>query len=642
MRIVFLLILFLNYTAFSQVQEIKSSEEISEIERSAHAAYFLNGSRTIASQNFNIHYMRCIWEVDPAIRYISGSVTMYFTMTENATSVTLDLKSPLIADSITQQNSQLSFSQPLDALLINFPTSIPAGTVDSFTIYYHGIPPNTGFGSFVNSTHAGVPVMWTLSEPYGARDWFPCKNGLDDKADSIDIYIIHPSLYKAASNGLLEYEKPFEATRTITYWKHRYPIATYLVCFAVTNYEIFGNTVQLLNRQMPMITYCYPENRTLFENNIPSVLDALQLFDRTFGEYPFKKEKYGHVQFGWGGGMEHQTSTFIVSPNESLMAHELGHQWFGDKITCGSWKDIWLNEGFATHLASFYIEKKYPANILTNRNAVLNNITSQPGGSVKVNDTTNVSRIFSGRLSYNKGSYLIYMLRLKLGDAAFFRGISKYQSDPALKYNFATTNDLKRNLEEESGISLTQFFRQWYEGEGYPSYTIQWNSFGSSRVKIKVNQTTSHPSVSFFEMPVPLLFKNTTQQKTVFVNNNFNGEVFVENIGFIPDTVLVDPELWMISKNNTSQKLPAEPGIAAISIFPNPLMDPVRILIQDMNAYSAKLIMYNAAGQMIINKNILLINGYAEYILPVQTLAKGMYHISIESGTFRYAKQFIR
>ncbi len=612
------------------------------MEGAARTSYFSSGTRTAASTNFNIHYMRCVWQVDPAIRSIAGAVTFYYTVTNNSDAITLDLKSPLITDSIIQRNTRLSFTQSPDIVTINFSSAIPAGTTDSLTIFYHGVPPNTGFGSFINTTHAGVPVMWTLSEPYGARDWFPCKNGLDNKTDSIDIYIIHPSAYKAASNGLLQYEQPYDAGRTITFWKHRYPIATYLICFAVTNYDVFGNTVQLINRQMPMVTYCYPESRVMFENNTAQVLDALQLFDRTFGEYPFKKEKYGHVQFGWGGGMEHQTSTFIVTPDEGLMAHELAHQWFGDKITCAIWEDIWLNEGFATHLAAYYMEKKYPANILANRRSVINNITSQPGGSVKVNDTTSVSRIFSGRLSYNKGSYLIYMLRLKLGDSAFFRGIRNYQSDPALTYGFARTTDLKRNLENVSGQSLTQFFQQWFEGEGFPSYTVQWNSFGSSRVRIKLNQTTSHPSVSFFAMPVPLLFKNANQQKLITVHNNSNGEIFMENIGFIPDTVMVDPELWLISKNNTTIKTTAEPGIAEISIFPNPLSDPAKILIQDMNANSALLLLYNAAGQKVIQKNIPLVNGYAEYYLPLYNLAKGVYHISIVSGSFRYAKQFIR
>ena len=208
--------------------------------------------------------------------------------------------------------------------------------------------------------------MWSLSEPYGSRDWWPCKNGLDDKADSIDVFITNPIAYKAASNGILQSETPVSGgTKLLTHWKHRYPIATYLICFAVTNYSVFNRSVNLSTGVLPMQTFCYPEDSTSFSNGTINTLNAMQLFDTLFYlPYPFMNEKYGHVQFGWGGGMEHQTSTFVVSIDESLCAHELAHQWFGDKITCGSWKDIWLNEGFATHLASMYMENKYPANYL--------------------------------------------------------------------------------------------------------------------------------------------------------------------------------------------------------------------------------------------------------------------------------------
>ncbi len=213
------------------------------------------------------------------------------------------------------------------------------------------------------------------------------------------------------------------------------------MCFAVTNYSVFNNTVQLSTGVLPMQTYCYPESLSSFQNGTINTLNAMQLFDTTFGPYPFMNEKYGHVQFGWGGGMEHQTSTFVVNIGESLCAHELGHQWFGDKITCGSWKDIWLNEGFATHLASMYMEKKYPANIFSTRQNEINTITSQPGGSVEVSDTTDVNRIFDSRLSYTKGSHLLYMLRWKLGDNVFFNALRNYQTDPAVIYGFARTAD---------------------------------------------------------------------------------------------------------------------------------------------------------------------------------------------------------
>jgi aminopeptidase N len=613
------------------------------MERDAHQRIPISGS-TLASDNFDVKYYRCEWEVDPAIRFITGKVTVYFTVSNTASSIILDLMSPLLTDSVKQRGIPVAFTQPPNALQVNFSQNINSGTLDSITIYYKGVPPNTGFGSFIQSTHAGVPVMWSLSEPYGSRDWWPCKNGLDDKADSIDIIITHPVAYKAASNGLLQSETlTAGGTKQITHWKHRYSIASYLVCFAVTNYTVFNNSVQLGAVNLPMVTYCYPESQASFQAGTQNTLDAMLLFHNNFGDYPFIKEKYGHVQFDWGGGMEHQTSTFIVNTGESLVAHELGHQWFGDKITCGSWEDIWLNEGFATYLARFYMEDKYPDNRIANRIWILSDITGLPGGSVKVDDTTNVGRIFNGRLSYNKGSYLLNMLQFKLGDVAFFKGLRRYQQDPAVIYGFARTADLKRNLEQESGQDLTKFFDQWYTGQGYPTYNIEWSQAGSSSVKIKMNQVTSDPSVSFFEMPVPLLFKNATQEKTVIVDNRLNGQELIKFIGFIPDTVLIDPEYWLISKDNTATKAPiSNSGIPAVEVYANPIQDPLTIYLHDFNQPSAFLSLYNMGGQLVYKQNVPLINGTEILSLHLNHLSRGQYILRIISGDFTYTKKLLK
>ncbi|MEO8766609.1 MAG: M1 family metallopeptidase, partial [Ginsengibacter sp.] len=347
------------------------------------AHFRLNSARvyTSASQNFDITYYRCEWKVDPAIQFIAGKVTPYFTIISPGGYISFDLMDALKVDSVIQNNTSLSFGHVNNSLKINFSAAETVGALDSLSIYYHGVPPSTGFGSFITTAHAGVPVMWTLSEPYGSRDWWPCKNGLDDKADSIDIIITNPSQYTAASNGIRQSET-ISGTDKITHWRHRYPIATYLICMAVTNYAEFENYVQIGNNNVPMQTFCYPESLALFQQNTPLVLATLQYYSAVFGDYPFAKEKYGQVQFGWGGGQEHQTSTFIISPNESLMSHELAHQWFGDKITCGSWQDIWLNEGFATYLASLDLEKKYPLTVTDTRKSEIADITSVPRGSV--------------------------------------------------------------------------------------------------------------------------------------------------------------------------------------------------------------------------------------------------------------------
>lgn len=650
MRILLFFLIFSSLQGLAQTpaESCKQVHDIALMEQAAHqrnmAGNISMESITSASNNYDVKYYRCEWEVNPAVRFIAGKVTVYFVITTATNNIQIDLVNALTVDSVKQRNSLLTKQHLNNTLSFDFPAAINAGVLDSVAIYYKGVPPNNGFGSFETTTHAGTPVMWSLSEPYGSRDWWPCKNGLDDKADSIDILVTAPQQYKAAANGLLQSETLVAGgTKKLAYWKHRYPIASYLVCFAVTNFAVFNNSVLLGNTNLPMQTYCYPESLASFQGGTQNVLNAMQLFHNNFGDYPFIKEKYGHVQFSWGGGMEHQTATFIVSIDESLGAHELGHQWFGDKITCASWEDIWLNEGFATYLAAFYMENKYPASIINNRKAVINNITSATGGSVWVDDTTNVGRIFSGRLSYNKGSYLLYMLRWKLGDQVFFNALRQYSNDPKLAYGFAKTDDLKRNLEDVSGQDLSEFFKDWFKGQGYPSYNVQWTQIGSEYVNIKMNQTTSHNSVDFFELPVALTFKNATQEKTIVVDNKTNGETFFRNIGFVADTVLIDPEYWLITKNNVSAKVPdATAGQNLVQVFPNPVGDHFYIYMRKMVAGTASVNLYNALGQRVYNRNINLVNG-SEYVeVPSQYLAKGVYFLKINAGDFNFVKKLLK
>jgi aminopeptidase N len=613
---------------------IQQVNNIAVMERSRHenSRAYLIPDGVNASNNFDVKYYRCQWQVDPAVRYIQGQITVYYIINTAANNIFFDMMNGLIADSVKQRNSVLNNLHSNNILQINFAGNIAPGTLDSLIIYYHGVPPDTGFGSFVQSKHNNVPIIWTLSEPYGSRDWWPCKNGLSDKADSIDVFIIHPSEYKAASNGLLQSET-LSGVNTITHWKHRYPIATYLICFAVTNYTVFNDSVQLGNSSLPMQTFCYPESVAVFQSNTPLVLDAMKLYNDTFGEYPFIKEKYGHVQFGWGGGEEHQTSTFIVGPDEGLMAHELAHQWFGDKVTCASWRDIWLNEGFATHMASLYMEKKYPANTLITRKNEIANITSLPNGSVWVDDTTSVNRIFDGRLSYRKGSHLLYMLRWVLGDEVFFKAVQQYLSDSIVSYGFATTEDLKRNLEAVSKRDLTEFFEDWFYGQGYPSYNVQWSQLSNDYVRIKLSQSSSHSSVNFFEMPVALLFRNATEQKTIIVDNKVSGEIYYRNIGFVADTVIIDPEYWLISTNNASQKIvDNSSGENIIQVFPNPVRNQLFVYLQNFTDANATINFYNAAGQLYFSKKIIGYNN--SYFTEINTshYTRGAYFVKIQSG----------
>ena len=611
-----------SFCSFSNTFSKNATKEASYIGKN-YANFDLSG--------FDVKYYRCVWQSDPAIRYISGEVTTYFEFSEALDEISFDLRNALVVDSVLQKSNQLSFARRNDSLIIQLPRTANVGELDSLTIFYKGVPANSGFGSFTTFVLKGQPVMFTMSEPFGARDWWPCRNGLEDKADSIDIYIIAPRQYAAVSNGLRQ-SVTIHGDKKITHWKHRYPIASYLVCMAIAPYEEFESYWPIGKDTLLMQTFCYPDSLAVFKEKTPLVIESMKYFTELIGPYPFIKEKYGHTQMVRSGGMEHQTNTFLSTPEESLMAHELAHQWFGNTITSASWNDIWLSEGFATLLASMDMERKYPSSMRETRKKEIDRIASLPNGSVYVPEIKSASRIFDSRLTYSKASRILNMLRFILGDSTFFKGVNSYLADETLNFGFARTADFKRNMEFVSGKNLSNFFNDWVYGQGYPSYKVQWSPVGSDHVTIKMNQTTSDSSVLFFALPVPLLFKNSTQQKTIVVNNVFNGEVFFEKIGFIADSVLIDPDYWLITRNNSFEKIIDNFGPEnEVLIYPNPVRNTLYIYLKNNEANHAAIKLFDATGKLVL-QNDLRFAGLAAYKeIDLKKFPTGTYFLHLQT-----------
>lgn len=543
---------------------------IADMEKEAHKKmlHYKSANGTAAQGNYDIIYDRCEWYVDPAEFYIEGTVTTYFkSLVNDFNELELDLSDFLTVESVKSGSNNLSFTHENNLLKITLNSSLSINEIDSVSITYEGEPTNTD-ASFVRSQHAGTPVVWTLSEPYGARDWWPCKQNLADKIDSIDIFVTTPNAYRVGTNGVLISEKEIGDDKEY-HWRHRHPITTYLVAIAVTNYAVYSDFAELESGTVEILNYVYPENETYARNNTSETIEMMHLFDSLFIPYPFKDEKYGHAEFGWGGGMEHQTMSFMGAFPYHLIAHELAHQWFGDYVTCGSWEDIWLNEGFATYLEGLCAERYRGPVWKTWKQYKINEATASAGGSVRCSDTTSINRIFSNQLSYSKGAMLLHMLRWQLGDDDFFQGLRNYIQDPQLADNYARTADLKRHLEEVSGKSLTVFFDQWYEKEGYPSYDINWSQTGDN-VQVKVNQTTSHPSVGFFEIPIPVQLIGNDIDTIVRLEPFLNGQVFDVLVEFPVTDLVFDPDLWIVSRNNEVTKVDEIVENLAIKLYPNP------------------------------------------------------------------------
>lgn len=625
-------VLFISITAQAQSTVCKTTAEIAAAEMRAHQRLADGTAEALASNNFNVHYYRCEWNIDPAKFNISGVVTSYFRMTQSGSTITFDLSSTLAVDSVKMRNQILVNSRNGNSVVVNLPSMYNTGKSDSMSIYYKGTPGNSGFGSFITSTHAGKPVLWTLSEPYGSKDWWPCRNGLDDKADSIDIIVHHPVQYTLSSNGLLMSRIETRKVAT-THYRHRYPIATYLVAIAVTNYTSFSKVVKLKSGDLTLFNHVYPESLNSFQNDNIYVENAMKLFDSAWAPYPFKKERYGVTQFGWGGGMEHQTNSFVTSPDEGLAAHELAHQWFGDKITTGSWSDIWLNEGFATYNADYlYNEKYHPERVISNAQGDRQYITLLSGGSVVVDDTLNVGRIFDGRLSYTKGAFVLRTLRHTIGDRNFFLGIRRYIRDPKLIYGYARTADLQRNLEAVSGLDLDYFFDQWVYGQGYPKFNVTWKQTGSGPVTVTVNETTSHNSVSFFKVKLPILFSNGTTQQLAYVDVQTNGQSFTVNPGFAATSLTLDPDVYLLSKNNNVTRVSA-PEAVVFTTTPNPFTNFINVELNGRAGEMMQVQLSDPTGRIWLQQQIKCTGGLQQVKLDVgNTLPAGMYQCRLSTG----------
>jgi aminopeptidase N len=590
------------------------------------------------TQNYDITYHKLEFTVNPASQFITGKVTTTFNAVSNLSTITFDLSNQLTVSSVTQNGSPLTFVQNTNnELVITLATVINLGTSGTVVISYSGTPAN-GQNTFTTTLHNGSPVLYTLSEPYGARDWWPCKQDLNDKVDSIDVYITAPSQYISVSNGIEPETPVINGANKTTHFHHGYPIPAYLIAIAVTNYSVYNQTGGTTPNQYPIINYIYPETLASVQTQLDQTPLILNLYESLFEIYPFHAEKYGHAQFGWGGGMEHTTVSFMNNFNRSLIAHEMAHQWFGDKITCGSWKDIWLNEGFATYVATLVIENFDGQAAFENvKTTMTTNITSQTNGAVYLTDgeLTDVNRIFSSRLTYNKGAMVLNMLRFKLGDALFFQGVKNYLKDINLAYKYAKTPDLQSHLEAVYGSSLTEFFNDWIYRQGYPTYTISAQNLGGGQAKFTINQTQSDASVSYFEMPVPIrVFGTGGQQLDLVLNNTVNGESFTENVPFTITSITFDPNKNIISKNNTVTLGQENFELNASQLYLNPSNNILTLALSN-GITIEKTVFYNVAGQKI--KETKTVNTW-----DVSTWSSGVYFMSVVTNSGTKKLKFVK
>ncbi|OQY30291.1 MAG: hypothetical protein B6244_00070 [Candidatus Cloacimonetes bacterium 4572_55] len=506
---------------------------------------------------------------------------------------------------------------PLNSYIdITLDRAYQSGEIFEVSVSYSGQPEETGLQSFAFDYHNGVPLITTLSEPYGARSWWPCKDIPSDKADQVDLIVTVPDNLVVSSNGvLLSDTDNGDGSRTF-HWRESYPICTYLVSIAVTNYAVQRDYyINADNDSLPIYYYVYPEVQAIAFDHFSTTPDILGALVTYFGEYPFMDEKYGNTMFPWGGAMEHQTNTsygahLIYSDYYRYVnTHEITHQWFGDLISPESWNHIWLNEGFASYGEALWTEYLYPnSDAYKDYMLGMQHVQDTDDGSIYVPDEmlNDIGRIFSGRLSYDKGAWALHMLRHVMGDDDFFEALQTYRFDPALMYGTATTEDFQAHAEEADGVDLDWFFDEWIYGEYHPKYNWGWthreNPDGGYTLNVLIEQVQSW---QLFKMPIDLIASfGGGDEMTIVAWDSLASQQFTYIVDSEPTGVQFDPREWILRTANQIAVGIDDNGVATYhnmlaQNFPNPFNPETVIYFQLTEPQNVRMEIYDINGRRV-------------------------------------------
>lgn len=610
------------------------------------AAKQASAKRTLLAKSATIGQQQLMNEYDVTFHHlklnvernstlISGSVRTLAKVTATALDTFgVELHHQLTIDSmVTSNGTRLNVIRDNDFAYVVLPNTLFAGQAIDLTIYYHGDAAVTASAAIGQGFSTGVSgrwgneATWSLSQPYSAYEWWPCKQSLQDKIDSVFTDITTSNENKAGSQGLLKTIVSLPNNKVRYEWKTFYPTDYYLISVAVAKYVEYKTYAHLNGDSILIQDYIYDNPQTLitFKPILDQTANMIEAFSQHLGMYPFAAEKYGHAMAPFSGGMEHQTMTSIGVINFGIVAHELGHQWFGDHVTCKTWKDIWLNEGFATYteyLAAEWLNPGTEVQEMTDNHA---RIMQAPGGSVWVADTTNVSRIFDSRLTYAKGGAFVHILRFEVNnDSLFFAFLRQYQQ----QFGYATANtvEFKTLLEQMTGKDFTQVFNQWFYGEGYPIFDVKWNHVNDTLYLLS-KQTTSSTVTPLFMTPVELLVKRSIGDTIIKVYQQLGEQFFKIPIKGTATFVQLDPNNWIINQATVLKDLNIsgtnELGLARVAFryYPNPTSSTVTIESVSQPVQSVQIT--DITGKAVLTTS--------STVVDVSSLKQGVYLISIKT-----------
>ena len=649
------------------------------------ATTYAQTSRSLSSSNiiaredeYDVKFYFLDLDLETSSTTISGNVLISAVSQVSALDTfALELSNVFTVDSAKAslnggafQNATTTTEEPsgLDVLL---PFTAGSGQPVSVRVYYHGtttasVLTPTGSG-FFESKDFGYPgyqaFIYSASPPYNSSTWWPCKQNLDDKADSVWFFITTSNANSAMSNGQLYQQVTVPGNKVQYQWKIHDPIDFYLISFNVGPYLGYTEYYHPAGRtdSMPITVYNLNNN---YGPSPSQIMSLFNLYFPRFGPYPFYSNGIGYVMVDLSGGMENQTMIELGGLDYMGLtlwsmddvAHETMHQWFGDNVTCASYRDLFVNEGFARWSESLYNELTADSPTTGNEarmaycNMYEQGALDEPSGSVYGynGDTGSIDGLYAGaayNLIYDKGAMLINSMRFEVNnDSLFYLGLRNYQT--RFSGRTAYGSDVRDVMSATTGIDFTDFFNQWYYGFGFPTFNILWNE-ENNRLEMRITETTSDSSTPLFKTSLQVRAKNAIGDSTdlrMFISANVSD--FNLPVSFSGITGLgVDPNQWILNAPgtvtlDTSLHIPVTSGLpeintgaAAINIFPNPATGWLELTPTGFTPQS--LIIWNGSGQRMSEQKFTT-------RLNITALPAGVYFIEVKNETITMRNRVVK
>jgi aminopeptidase N len=641
MRLALLSILFI-YLGFFSINKGYTETNYTG-EACNHSGIYTQQQYNQLMDNYDVKFYKLDLEVSDTTTFIKGSTTILIKVLESQfNEIVFELSDLMTIDSILVNSNIVDFTHQDDEIIIITDMNYGISTLVYVQIFYSGYGKNLARYSGIYNEQSLLldkRVTYTVSEPFYSKEWFPCKQVLTDKADSVYVFITTDTQLKAGSNGILTSIVNLPEDKVRYEWKSKYPIVYYLISLAVADYYDYSFYTKIEGASDSILVQNYVYNtQEYISNNIESINktgDLIKLYSELFGPYPYAGEKYGHCIVPMGGGMEHQTMTTLGNFTFILVAHELAHQWFGDNVTCGSWQDIWINEGFASYAE--YLAYEY---LVSEESAELWMLTAhdisflEPWGSIYIPEEylDDPARIFNNRLSYKKGAAIIHMIRHEIqNDTLFFNILREFQSD--FRDSVAVGLDFKNLLEEKTGIDFTDFFNQWYFGEGYPELNVSWE-YANDTLFINSFQTTSSAVTPLFKTLTEYRIDLIKGDTSIFLRQASNYEQYKIYMPEKVKSIKVDPDNRLLMKINLQNAFNID---KKYTIYPNPGDDKILIYFSEPDA-NYEIYITDTLGKIVdnyrCNKQI--------YELFIDSLPEGLYFLLIKDEDKLYSSKFIK